>query len=117
VVIHDSFDGVENAKAQQHGPGEQLIRPLQMMAMSCPPKREEARQHEQIRHTVKNAVPAGIELQVFDCVGWVPAAQHVMPLKDLMQHNAIEKSSQAEAEKDAGSERKLQPWLSCAEHR
>ena len=85
--------------------------------MPCAPECEKTSQHENISQGMENAVPAGIELQILDSVGWIPAAQHVVPLQNLMQHNAVEKTSQAEAEEDAGRDREEARWLSRIEHR
>lgn len=50
---------------------------------------------------MEDAVPERIEFEVFDGVHRVPAAQHVMPAQDLMEDNAIEKSSQAQPKENA----------------
>jgi len=50
---------------------------------------------------VEDAIPEGIHLEVLDTVGRVArAGQHVVPLQDLMQHDAVEEPAEAKAEQD-----------------
>src|SRR4051812_16784979 len=55
----------------------------------------------------EDAVPSRVEFQVLDCVDGEPAAEHVMPLQHLMQHDAIEETAQPEAEEYACRNRKM----------
>ena len=54
---------------------------------------------------VEDTVPERVEPKVLNGVDWIPARQHVMPLQDLVQNDAIEKSSEAKSEKDARANR------------
>ena len=55
----------------------------------------------------EDAVPQHVELQIAESVRRITSArQHVMPLQDLMQHDAVEKAAKAEAEENAGCDRK-----------
>ena len=52
---------------------------------------------------MEDAVPQGIDFEIADAGrGITGAGQHVVPLQDLVQHDAIEESAQAQAEEDAG---------------
>ncbi|MFC7693237.1 hypothetical protein ACFQY5_30475 [Paeniroseomonas aquatica] len=52
---------------------------------------------------MEQPVGQGIEPQVRHAVGGVAGAgQHVVPLQDLVQHDAVEEAAEAEAEEDAG---------------
>ena len=64
--------------------------------MRCPPQDEQAGDHEDVGGAVKDTVPARIELQILDRIDRIPAAQHVMPLQELMQHDAVEQPTQAQ---------------------
>ena len=57
-----------------------------------PEEYEEADQHESIRRGMEDAVPCCIQFKVLKCVDRIPAAQHVVPLKQLVEHGAVEKS-------------------------
>jgi hypothetical protein len=65
-----------------------------MPAVRRAPKEEQADQNEKVCRTVKDAVPSRVEFQVFDGVDLIPTAEHVVPLQHLMQHDAIEETTQ-----------------------
>ena len=56
---------------------------------------------------MENTILCGIELKIFNRIGWIPTAQHVVPLKDLMQNDAVEKTAKSKAEKDTGARGEL----------
>jgi hypothetical protein len=74
------------------------------------PEKKQARQSEEIRCALKDAVAPRVQVQAFGVDG-VSTAQHVMPLTQLMQHDSVEEAAQAEAEEDAGRSRKSSPAL------
>jgi hypothetical protein len=52
---------------------------------------------------VEEAIPEGVDLQILDAVGGITCAgQHVMPLQDLVQHDAVEKAAQPEPKENTG---------------
>lgn len=69
-----------------------------MPAMCSAPENEQTCHYEEISGAVKYPVPQCIELEVINRVDGIPAAQHVMPLQDLMQHDPIKEAAKAEAE-------------------
>src|SRR4051812_15880541 len=85
----------------------EAVGPKEMMAMRGLPEHEKADDKECIGDAVKNDIPADIQLQVFDRVCRVPAAEHVVTLQQLMQDDAVEEVTQHEAEKDAGGHGEL----------
>jgi hypothetical protein len=50
---------------------------------------------------VKDAVPARIELQILDAVDRIPAAEHVVPLKQLVKNDSIEEATEAKPQEYA----------------
>ena len=48
------------------------------------------------RTTVKDAIPQRIQFQVLNGVDRIPVTQHVVPLKQLVQHDPIKDSSEPE---------------------
>src|SRR5690348_3744232 len=72
-----------------------------MPSLRCAPKQEQADQNEYVSRAVEDAVPAGIQFKVLDCVDRIPAAQHVVPLKHLMQHDPVEEPAEAKPEEYA----------------
>jgi hypothetical protein len=50
---------------------------------------------------VEDAVPKRVELEVLDRVHGIPAAQHVVPLQELVQHDAVEKAAEPQPEEHA----------------
>jgi hypothetical protein len=41
---------------------------------------------------VKSAIPAGVQFKVLDRVDWIPAAEHVVPLQQLMKDDPVKKT-------------------------
>jgi hypothetical protein len=56
---------------------------------------------------MEKAVPKSVEAQILDAGDWMHAAQHVMPLQDLVQDDPVEESTQTKTEQNAGGSRKL----------
>ena len=50
---------------------------------------------------MEDAVPPGVEFQVFDGVDRIPTAEHVVPLEQLVQDNSIKKTAKAQPKEDA----------------
>ncbi len=49
---------------------------------------------------MKEAAQRRVELQVGQVIGRVEVADHVVPLEDLMKHDAVEETAQADAQQD-----------------
>lgn len=49
---------------------------------------------------MKEAVQRRVELQVGQVIGRVEVADHVVPLEDLMKHDAVEETARADAQQD-----------------
>ena len=107
-MVNEAFDDIKQAKAHQHGPGQQLAGPAHVRPMRRPPQQEEAEQDKEIRAQVKKAVPQRIDLKVLHAVGRIAGTgEHVVPLEHLMQQNPIEESPEAQPEQQTGSDRKV----------
>jgi hypothetical protein len=81
-----------------------------MAPPSGPPEYEQPRENEQISGGMEDAVPKSVQFKVLDRVDRIPRADHVMPLKKLMEHDPIEKTSEAQPEQQASRGRKSALW-------
>src|SRR5215218_4325250 len=71
------------------------------------PKKDQSGYHEDVCARVEEAVQERVELQVLNRVWRVPSASHhMMPLEDLLEHDAVEEPAKTEAEQDASRSRK-----------
>jgi hypothetical protein len=109
MVVDDAFDRVEEAKTEQHRARKKFARPEEMTPLRAAPEHEQAGDHEQVCGTVEDAVPKRVELEVLDAVHGIPAAQHVVPLKELVQDDPVEKSAEPKAEQDPSRSGKVVP--------
>ena len=65
------------------------------------PEDPEAEHREDVGAGVEEAVPQGVHLQVLHAVGRVTGArEQVVPLQDLMQHDAVEEAAEPQPEQD-----------------
>jgi hypothetical protein len=63
---------------------------------------------------VKNTVPQGMKLKTGEVGYWVPAAQHVMPLQQLVQYDSVEEPAQAEPDEIPADTGNRGPALTCS---
>jgi hypothetical protein len=56
---------------------------------------------------MEKTVSEGVEGQILDAGDRMDAAQHMMPLQDLVQDDAVEEPAQTKTEQNAGGSRKL----------
>jgi hypothetical protein len=72
------------------------------------PQNDQTGDHEKVRACVEDAIPQRIDFQIGHAVGRVAGAgQHVMPLKQLMKHDPIEKPAEPKAEQNPGANREI----------
>jgi hypothetical protein len=103
VVVDDAFDQVEDAEAHEDAPHQELTQPAEMGPTGRPPQDDQAEHDEHVRGRVEQPVPERVDLEVSTLVGGKPGArQHVMPLQDLVQDDAVEQAAQAQSKEDAG---------------
>jgi len=112
VVVDDALDEVEQAPAHQH-PSPQRARCPHPAARARDPGVEhaEAREHREPRDGVEQAVPQRVHLQAVDGgrrelpdrdVGGGGAREHVVPLEDLVQQDAVDEAAHADAQQQTG---------------
>lgn len=53
-------------------------------------------------HSVEEAVPDHVVFQLYEVDRRAHAGKHVVPLEDLMEHDAVDEAAHARTEKDAG---------------
>lgn len=101
-MVDDPLHEVEDAEAHEDRPGQQLGRPAHVPEMGVSPQYEQPGRHEDVRAGMEEPVEERVDLEVADAVGGIAGARHhVVPLKDLVQHDAVEEPAQAQAEEDA----------------
>ena len=81
-----------------------------MKPLRCAPQDVKSGDYEQVGGAVENSVPKRVELVILNGIHRVPAAQHVMPAKDLMKDDAVKKSAQAQTEQYAGRHGKMRSY-------
>lgn len=94
LVIHNTFDAIEDAKAEQQAAPQRLVGPMKMWAMSSAPQNDQAGYDKDIGSGMKHSVPKGIEFEACDICNGVPAAEHMVPLQQLVQNNTIEEAAE-----------------------
>ena len=104
-MIHDSFHEIEEAPADEHPSrkGASADRPA---PIGCaPPEHVDTDGDGDPRRGVKEAVPERVGLKSGDRRLRIAAlaGQHVVPLKDLVQDDAVHEPAEADPEQDAGS--------------
>ena len=101
VVVHEAFDHVEEPKAHQKASHEHLARPPEVNPMRRSPQKHQSNYNKNISGRMEQAVKQGIEFKVFQAVRWITGTcRHVVPLQNLVQHDAVEKSSQTQTQED-----------------
>ena len=102
MVVDNPFDDIEETPAKEQGANEDLRRPGGMRRSAGTPKQYETGDGGEIDAGVKEPVRERVCLESADCRRWpaVSVAQHVMPLKQLMQHNPVEEASETKSEQD-----------------
>lgn len=100
LVIDDAFNEVEAASAHQEQANEEPSRPRGMRLACSTPEQEKPRDGCHVRKGMEDAIPERIHLQARDRIGRVIplAGQHVMPLQDLVQDNAIKEPAKPDTQ-------------------
>jgi hypothetical protein len=98
VVVNNAFNDVERAEPDKHRANEKPASPEKMAAVRGAPEDKQSGDDEEIRGAMEDAVPPRIQFEILNCVHRIPAAQHVVPLKQLVENNPVEKPAEAEAE-------------------
>ena len=103
VMVRDALNQVEKSPAEKHRPDKQVPRPKDIAHEG----RAEQQKHTDGRHHpsegMKNPVPKHIDLHVAAGVFRQTRRQHGVNLKNLVEKDAVQKSTQAHTETDAGS--------------
>jgi hypothetical protein len=102
LVVDETFCQVEDPKAHQYRAGEQLTRPAHVHSVSGAPQNDETKYDEYVSARMKEAVPERIDFKILHVVRRVSGAgNHVVPLKQLVQNDAIEEAAQTQAEQNS----------------
>ncbi len=105
-MVGQAFDQVEQSEAQQDRADQAASGPVHRASAHRAPDHHQGGQHEAVGGHVEDAVPKRVDLQVVHAVGRkAGAADHVVPLQHLVQHDAVEEAAQAQAEQDAAGKR------------
>src|SRR4051812_17285925 len=111
LMVDQAFDGVEEAPADEHAADERG-----RAAFLVPrPVRRHQNEHADDRDDpggrMEDAVTERVQLQVLDGIGRHRSADHVVPLEDLMQDDAVEESTEPDAQEDGGDDEPRAAWL------
>jgi hypothetical protein len=101
LVVNYAFHDIEYSPPDQDSSDEEFVRPKQMSPMCGSPEKKQSDHNENISSAVEDAIPQRIQFETGYILDRIPTAQHVVPLKYLMQHNPIKEAAQAEAEKNS----------------
>jgi hypothetical protein len=102
LVIHQTLDQVEEAPAQQHLSGERPGGTGQGAREAGTPELDDAGQRDRPGQGVEETVPAHVELHRGERGRRAHGREHVVPLKDLVEDDAVGKPAQTNAEEQAG---------------
>jgi dipeptidyl aminopeptidase/acylaminoacyl peptidase len=117
LMVDQALDGVEETPADEHaaderrGPALLVPRPVRRH------QDEHAGDRDDPRRRVEDAVAQCVQLQVLQRVRWRRSADHVVPLEDLMEDDAVEESTQSDSEEDGGDDEPRPAWLAVDVHR
>jgi RNA polymerase sigma-70 factor (ECF subfamily) len=82
------------------------------------PQYVKAKRRERVGARVKQTIPERVDFQVLDAGGRIARArQHVVPLQDLVQHNPIEETAEAQTKENAGRRWKAALICGCVTHK
>ena len=99
VVIDDTLDYVERAPADQQPAYQQHRGPTDVGQPSGTPQQSKPYGCAYVSGGVKEPVPDGVQLEVSDRVRRVArAGEHVVPLQNLVQYDAVEEAAEAHPE-------------------
>lgn len=116
-MVHNAFDQIEQSEPNEDRAYDELRRPVEVRLVGYAPEPNQTDQHENVGTGVKQTIEHRIQLQVFNCQMGIdsfyrkpPACGHVVPLEELMQDNAVKKTTNSQTEEDSGSSRKMPSW-------
>src|SRR5688500_377203 len=103
LMVNDAFDEVEDAPAREHPAEEHSSRGVGPVSQRAP-EHPQADGGEEPGGDVEEAVRTHVGFHAFQsgCGPAVRAGKHVVPLSDLVENDAVQESSEAESEQDAG---------------
>jgi hypothetical protein len=97
MMVDYSFDHVKDAEPDQEASRQRPVGPPNVYFARALPQNDKTGQHKDVCARMENTVPQRIHFEIVNTVGRVSSARkHVMPLKQLMKNNPVEKTSQAE---------------------
>lgn len=107
VMIDDAFHKIEEAPAEEAGAEESFARPRHVSTGSAFPKKAQPDECHGIGERMKQPVPEHVDLHVGNAGLGILRRQHVVCLEQLMEQDAIEESSEADAHKSSSNNKRL----------
>jgi hypothetical protein len=101
LVVDEPLDQVEEPPADEHASHERPRSPRSMTGAARCHEDEHANHGDDPGCSVEQPIAKRVEFQVGEAVGRNGRAYHVMPLKDLVEHDSIEEPTQAQPQQHA----------------
>ena len=93
-----AFNEVEPAPPAHEASDKLAQRGNSLSLIGCTPEEQDSHERPEPDHRMEEAIPDHIHVHGCEGRRGQPVGEHLVPLQDLMQDNAIDKASQADAE-------------------
>jgi hypothetical protein len=113
LVVYDAFDEVEYPETHQQGRYKIAAAPAAgPLPARSPPCQHKPGYRQYVGRDVEQPVDEGVQPQIFNRIRWKSrAADHVMPLQDLVKYDAIEEPAKPQAQQNPYPDRKTRGYL------
>jgi hypothetical protein len=101
VVVDGAFNEIEQSPTEEHRAYEAFGGEDHAMFGDCSPEKDHADECSGPGEGVEHAVPKHIHLEILDAGFGQPGGEHGVKLENLVEENAVEKTTEADAEEDA----------------
>ncbi len=108
LVVDDPLDEVEEPPAEQQRAAERTARPRNVRTTRGAPQHRHSGGHEDPCGGVKKPVPHHVDLHRYEVDGHDPGGQHVVPLQDLVEDDAVDESAEPDTQEHAGGQHRTE---------
>src|SRR5690606_30008431 len=93
VMVDNTLHHIEKSPAQQQAAPENSIRQYRFAFIGHPPEQVNAQRRREPGKSMEDSVPEHNGLFIQQCVRWQFGRDHLMPLQNLVQYNAVHKAT------------------------